>query len=39
MLFNHLKYNEVAWKGTHVAIFLMTVFDVLPGMLEVLLGL
>ena len=39
MLFNHLKYNEVACTGTHVAIFLMTVFDVLPGILEVSLGL
>ena len=39
VLFNHLKYNEVVWKGTHVSIFLMAVFDVLPGILEVLLDL
>ena len=39
MLFSHLKYNEVAWIGTHVSIFLMVVFDVLLGILQVLLGL
>ena len=33
------KYNEVAWIGTHVSIFLMAVFDVLLGILEVLLDL
>ena len=38
-LFNHLKYNEVAWIGTYVSIFLMTAFDVSPGILEVLLGI
>ena len=39
MLFNHLKYNEVVWIRTRVSIFLMAVFDVLPGIPEVLLGL
>ena len=39
MLFNHLKYNEVVWIGTRVSIFLMAVFVVLPGILEVLLDL
>ena len=38
MLFNLLNYNEVVWIGTRVSLFLV-VFDVLPGILEVLLGL
>ena len=37
--FNHLKYNEVVWIGTRVSIFLMAVFCVLPGILDVLLDL
>ena len=39
MLFNHLKYDEVVWIGTRVSVFLMVVFAVLHGMLEVLLDL
>ena len=39
MLFNHLKYNDLPWIGTHVSIFQMAVSDVLLGILEVLLGL
>ena len=39
LLSNNLQYNEVAWIGTHVSIFPMTVFDALLGILEVLLGL
>ena len=39
MLFNHLKYNEVVWTGTQVSMFLKALFDVLPGILEVLLHL
>ena len=38
MLFNHLKFNVVAWIGTH-SMFLMEVFDVVPGVLDVLLCL
>ena len=39
MLFNHLEYKEVIWRGTRVSIFLMAVFDVVPGILEVLVDL
>ena len=39
MLFNHLKYSEVVWIGTRVSTSQMVVFDVLPGILEVLLDL
>ena len=39
VLSNHLKYNKEVWIGTRVSIFLMVVFDVLPGILEVLLDL
>ena len=39
MLFNHLRYNEVILRRTRVSTVLMVVFDVLPGILEVLMGL
>ena len=31
MVFNDLKYNEVAWMGTHVSIFVLAVLHELLG--------